>query len=146
MKRNDVEQRYRLEHGVIRSPGKFEGEPLWVPVFWERALEDGSDEDLEDDGDAEFQPVSVFVIENADLLEFPELEGIREVRVWEDDQGFVHSDSYRRTLADYVARGFDATTREYDHGFRVRCSACSSMIINGVATHELGCPNNRRAP
>lgn len=43
------------------------------------------------------------------------------------------------------ARGFDLT--KYDrseHRYRVRCSQCEALVINGVACHETGCPNERR--
>lgn len=42
-------------------------------------------------------------------------------------------------------RGFDETT--YDRGsgyYRPRCSQCQVLVINGVACHETGCPNERR--
>jgi hypothetical protein len=42
-------------------------------------------------------------------------------------------------------QGFDLT--RYDRGtatFRVRCSQCEALVINGVACHERGCPNQRK--
>lgn len=42
-------------------------------------------------------------------------------------------------------RGFDRTT--YDRSSRyysVKCSQCAALVINGVACHETGCPNERR--
>jgi hypothetical protein len=40
----------------------------------------------------------------------------------------------------FVALGFDSS--ELAKGFvRVRCSQCESLVINGIATHEHGCPN-----
>jgi hypothetical protein len=42
-------------------------------------------------------------------------------------------------------RGFDLTT--YDRSerrYRVRCSQCEAMVINGVACYETGCPNARK--
>lgn len=45
-------------------------------------------------------------------------------------------------LYTYLAMGFDAT--EYDRRirrYRVRCSQCQMMAINGIPTHEAGCPN-----
>lgn len=42
-------------------------------------------------------------------------------------------------------RGFDET--EYDRAdrtYRVGCSQCSALVVNGVACHERGCLNARR--
>jgi hypothetical protein len=47
-------------------------------------------------------------------------------------------------LAQLEARGFDKS-RETDEGHvRVGCSQCAALVINGVASHETGCPNARR--
>lgn len=41
--------------------------------------------------------------------------------------------------------GFDLTRFDRTTGYhRVRCSQCEAMVINGVATHERGCPNARK--
>jgi hypothetical protein len=42
------------------------------------------------------------------------------------------------------ARGFDASKHiPFTSTFRVRCSQCEALCINGVATHETGCPERR---
>src|SRR5262245_51980736 len=41
------------------------------------------------------------------------------------------------------AQGFDACYRSASGGYRVGCSQCEALVINGVATHELGCPHAR---
>lgn len=39
-------------------------------------------------------------------------------------------------------QGFDKTQYDRTMGYyRVRCSQCSAMVINGIACHERGCPN-----
>lgn len=41
--------------------------------------------------------------------------------------------------------GFDRS--EYDRSsgrHRVRCSQCEALVINGIACHESGCPNEKR--
>lgn len=46
--------------------------------------------------------------------------------------------------ASLKARGFDLT--KYDRSeraYRVLCSRCEALVINGVACHERGCPNAR---
>lgn len=50
------------------------------------------------------------------------------------------------TLEQLFALGFDtseASPPDEDGKvfFRVRCSQCESLCINGVPTHEHGCPN-----
>lgn len=48
--------------------------------------------------------------------------------------------------ATLVAMGFDQA--EYNRSakcWRVRCSQCEVLVINGHPTHETGCPNERRA-
>ena len=41
-------------------------------------------------------------------------------------------------------RGFDLTKSSAADGVRPRCSQCQVTVIQGVATHEQGCPNARR--
>lgn len=49
-----------------------------------------------------------------------------------------------RTGERLRARGFDLTTYDRESGYyRVRCSQCQALVINGMATHETGCPNSR---
>lgn len=44
--------------------------------------------------------------------------------------------------------GFDFsqvyTDDDGNEAVSVRCSQCSALVINGVACHETGCPNQRR--
>jgi hypothetical protein len=41
-------------------------------------------------------------------------------------------------------QGFDLSTRVRGTShYRVRCSQCEALVINGVPTHEAGCPNAR---
>jgi hypothetical protein len=43
------------------------------------------------------------------------------------------------------SEGFDLTRyNRWSGSWRVRCSQCEALVINGVATHETGCPNARR--
>lgn len=43
------------------------------------------------------------------------------------------------------AGGFDHSTyNRSTHSWRVRCSRCSALCINGVPCHEQGCPNQKR--
>ena len=46
-------------------------------------------------------------------------------------------------LSTYIQRGFDGTTKARAGRFIIRCSQCSATIINGLACHEAGCPNEK---
>jgi replicative superfamily II helicase len=42
-------------------------------------------------------------------------------------------------------RGFDRSEYDRSRGtHHVRCSQCEALVINGVACHEAGCPNEKR--
>lgn len=81
-KRLALEEDYPLGEGdLIEAPGKFEGEPLWAPYFWEQDAD-------EDDGEG----VYTYHVTEKDRAIFPELKAIKTVFLEEDDQGFVTSD------------------------------------------------------
>lgn len=46
-------------------------------------------------------------------------------------------------LRDLKKQGFDLSKRAGRYN-RVGCSQCVPAVINGVATHEHGCPNKRK--
>lgn len=90
--RDQVLRDYNVDaNGVIRSPGKFEGEPAFVPYFWGLALEGFADND---DG-----RVYTFRFNPSDrdtlLREWPMLVKWlgrkRKLHLIENDQGFVHA-------------------------------------------------------
>ena len=80
--RAEVLKHFEVEKGRITTPGRFEGERLYIPYFWERAL-DGWQDVEEDDGTA------VFFIMPEDCEEFPELKSKTEVRVIQREDGFI---------------------------------------------------------
>jgi hypothetical protein len=41
--------------------------------------------------------------------------------------------------------GFDLSQRKPEGGWRVRCSQCEAVCVNGIPCHERGCPNARRS-
>ncbi len=39
-------------------------------------------------------------------------------------------------------QGFDESYAvPFERAWKVRCSQCEALVINGYATHETGCPN-----
>lgn len=70
------------EHGRIRNPGKFEGEPLFVPHFWDVFM-DGCHDDEAEDG------AVIFFVTDEDRAEFPELGTQAKVTLFQRDDGFV---------------------------------------------------------
>lgn len=90
MTREEIEGQYRVESGIIRSPGKFEGTPVWAPFYWDLSLEGCADDEECDEHDT---LVEVFDVDSSDVEMFPELSGVKQVRLWSDDQGFVHTKS-----------------------------------------------------
>ena len=75
---------------MAKGPGKFEGEPIYAPYFWDMAM-NGMDDDTEWDDDT---PISVFTVTEEDRALFPELDDAKTVRLWEDGNGFVYVESY----------------------------------------------------
>lgn len=48
----------------------------------------------------------------------------------------------KMNLATLRTLGFDlAVHLPFTRQYRVRCSQCEALCINGVPTHETGCPN-----
>jgi len=83
MDRAEVYKAYKVdERGTIRSPGKFEGEMLYVPYFWDAYLNGCADRD---DGN-----VLGFDILPEDREQFPELgRRRRTVKLYQRGDGFV---------------------------------------------------------
>lgn len=81
--RAELEKDYKVVGGLIKSPGKFESECIFVPFYWKLALEGGADSD---DG-TDF----IFNIDASDVEMWPELQNAVRLRLWEDENGFVHS-------------------------------------------------------
>lgn len=85
IRRADIENAFQIdEGGFICSPGMFQGEPLWVPYFWNLCMEVlGEGEG----GEKEF----LAVVDDDDRREFPELIGIKRIQLVETKDGKVTS-------------------------------------------------------
>lgn len=53
--------------------------------------------------------------------------------------------NYGRYLCETL--GFDETTYDRsDNRYRIRCSQCEALCINGTPCHERGCPHEVKRP
>jgi hypothetical protein len=84
--RAEILREFKVDkHGIIKTLGKFEGEMLYAPYFYEFIMEGGSDETDYDEND---NAIDYFDVSADDLKEFPELEGVKRLACYEDDNGF----------------------------------------------------------
>ena len=82
MNRQQIIKDYDIDNtGRIRSPGKFEGEMIYVPYFWDAFLNGCADSDN--------GKVLGFNVTADDKAMFPELKRKRVVKLYERDDGFV---------------------------------------------------------
>lgn len=82
MNRNEILKEYAVNlHGVIKTPGKFEGEMLYVPFYWEIFLDGFADRDN--------GKILSFDVTKEDKLMFPELAKRKTVKLYQRDDGFV---------------------------------------------------------
>lgn len=87
MTRKDILKNYDVDgHSIIRSPGKFEGAPIYTPYFYDLIMNDMADNTEYDEYD---NPIDLFDITDDDIAQFPELKNITHIRLWQDDNGFV---------------------------------------------------------
>ena len=76
---------YDIKNGVIRSPGKFEGEMYYSLYFYTNYLEGGSDHDYLDNGTL----ISRFNLTVSEKEAFPELSDYDMFEFYESDNGFI---------------------------------------------------------
>ena len=100
---------YRIINGRVTNPGKFEGEPAWVPFFY--ALED--DDEFTDGAAVAYR---AFQVNAEDRQRFPELSGVFAVVLAETDDGFVtgHTFATDYELGVFTAECELAAEAEYD--------------------------------
>lgn len=88
MTREQIERDYHVEGGIIRSPGKFEGEPSWAPFFYDLWGGLGHIIIFDDQEGVEFD---IFQWDRADdvFLDWPELLSAHSVILVENDDEFI---------------------------------------------------------
>ena len=80
-----VHEEYTVFDGIIRNPGKYELEHVWVPYYWDLALDGDGEDELDDDGEV---MATRFVVDSEEAEAFG-LECGATVELFEDSQGFV---------------------------------------------------------
>lgn len=95
MTRAEIESEFDIQDGIIKDPGKFEGEPVYAPYFYVLGMDSGADEDVYGADDTIH---SVFFITDEDREQFPELkeEEIEALHVWEGETGFFNTEAVTR--------------------------------------------------
>jgi hypothetical protein len=81
MTRSEIIAAYVIRRGTIVSPGRFEGQPVFAPYYYEALLSGLADEENDD--------AAVFDVLQEDVAEFPELASFEKVFLSEDEQGFI---------------------------------------------------------
>jgi len=125
------------EHGLIRSPGKFQGEPLYVPFFHGQACEGFADRSF---GDVSMGETHV------DLFEITfggRLEGCTVLSIEEDSQGFVTCNLWEGDTLDQVESELTSDEEDEPEPDDEPCEG-DYMLSNtgrlggrtGVATHN----------
>lgn len=98
----ELERHYQTRDGIIKSPGKFEGEPIWAPYFYDKGCEGLADIDDATDGG----PVWGFIVRPEDRAEFLDVfePDTYAVSLWESDAGFVYSAQLTREEYERLER------------------------------------------
>ena len=73
----------------VKRPGRFEGEPLYAPYFWDQVMNGGGDETIEGEDDETI--IDVFIVTAEDRLLFPDLSEAKKVFIYCDNHGFIHA-------------------------------------------------------
>lgn len=107
MKRSEILAQYDVDsHGIIHSPGKFEGEYLYAPYFSDADMEGCSEilASMEDAGEY----AALIEVQPEDRTEFPELEpDTAFILLCESDQGFVSVRELTAKQADKVRADYE---------------------------------------
>ncbi len=93
-----------MADNIIRTPGKFEGEPTYAEHFWD--LIEFSETIY--DGDT---AIEAFKVNAEDVAAYPDLHDVEVVLLWCSDQGFIYS--REMSLADLAQFRSECESDEY---------------------------------
>ena len=75
---------------MIKEPGRFEGEPTYAPYFYDLML-NGDGEDIQGEGSDDETIYTIFGVGPEDVEEFPDLEGVDVIVLWQSNSGLVYT-------------------------------------------------------
>ena len=81
----NIREEYDVKDGIIQNPGKYELEHVWVPYYWDLALDGDGEDELDDDGEV----LATRFVGDSEEAEAFGLECGATVELFEDSQGFV---------------------------------------------------------
>lgn len=86
MTREEIERSYVTRNGIIKSPGKFEGEPVWAPYLYDLWMEGCPDKQggNQEEGTNAW---AAYVVDDAMRAEFPTLGACQCARPAEGEHG-----------------------------------------------------------
>ncbi len=125
----ELERSYVTVDGIIRSPGKFEGEPIWAPYFYFGAGEYGFADF--DGGEGKL----AFILSAEDRAEFPDAfkPDTYAVSLWESEQGFVYSSQLTRAEYEQLEAGDEEPGFCPRHGDRPGMQEAPGVRCNGAS-------------
>lgn len=85
MTRHEIEAAYDVRNGIIYSPGKFQGEAVYAPAFYDAMLNGMADAEV----GTEDRPIAEFHLTADDYAEWPELAGHAALALSVSNDGFV---------------------------------------------------------
>lgn len=95
------------ELGLICQPGKFEGEEIYVPFYYNSDYEDYQEcidslafflklsDEKHEECDENCRYASVYKLIEGDYVRFPELKEFDRLAIWDDSQGFATSYTWK---------------------------------------------------
>ena len=111
MTREEILRQYTVDsNGIIRTLGKFEGEMLYTPEYWDAGLDGAWSEDADS--------VYFFELDARDYERWPELQNVYGLAISESDTGFVSAtlletkEKYEMALEDCQRAEYEADEME----------------------------------
>lgn len=109
--RAQIMRDYKVRRGVIQSPGKMEGEPLYSPFLYGLVMDGGADETIYLDDDS---TVDVFKLSPNETSQFPELGGAEYVLCSEDNSGFFYARQATAVEVDVLRADAESSDSDSD--------------------------------
>ncbi len=111
----EIKKEYDVgDDGIINSPGKFEGEPVWAVYFYDLA---GSGEELLTN--QEGNSYEIFEVDDEERKEFGLADDIKAVVLKHTDQGFIYT-------AAMTSRELNDLRNEVQNDITHICNYCGS--------------------